>query len=71
MYFRYFDFINSFFRGAILTERERNDLNNKGIHILKTKAIGYSSKVNYGGANYHELRKVSKFKVNHMIVPAG
>ena len=54
-----------------MTEREKNDLNNQGIRILKKKAIRYSSQVNYGGANYDELRKVAKFKVNHMIVPAG
>ena len=61
------DFINSFFRGAVLTERERNELNNQGIRILNTKAIGYSSQVTYGGDTYDELRKILKFKVHHLI----
>ena len=62
------DLINSFFRGAILTEKERTELNNQGIRILNTKAIGYSSKYINGGASYDKLRKVSKFKVNHLIL---
>ena len=62
------DFINSFFRGAVFTERVRNELNNQGIHILKTKAIGYSSRFIYRGRNYDELRKVSKLKVNNLIL---
>ena len=62
------DFINSFFRGAVLTEGERNELNDQGIHILNTKAIGYSSQCIYEGESYDELRKVSKFKVNHLIL---
>ena len=51
-------------RGAVLTERERNELNNKGIRILTTKAIGYSSQFIYEGESYDELRKVSKFEVS-------
>ena len=47
-----------------MTEIERNELNNKGIRILNTKAIRYSSQVVYRGRNYDELRKVAKFKVN-------
>ena len=56
-----FDLINSFFRGAVLTERERNGLNDQGIHILNTKAIGYSSRHIYRGESYDKLRKLSKF----------
>ena len=62
------DLINSFLRGAILTERERNELNNRGIRILNTRAIGYSSQFTYRGGSYDKLRKVSKFKVNHLIL---
>ena len=65
--FKDFD-LNSFFRGAILTEREKNELNNQGVLILNTKAIGYSSQLIYEGEDYDELRKVSKFKVNHLIL---
>ena len=61
------DFINSFFRGAVLTEIERNELNDQGIHILNTKAIGYSSQFIYEVESYDQLRKVSKFKVHHLI----
>ena len=56
--------INSFFRGAILTEKERNELNDQGIHILNTKAIGYSSQFIYRGDSYDALRKVEKFNFN-------
>ena len=62
------DFINSFFRGAVLTERERNELNDQGILIFNTKAIEYSSRLIYEGESYDELRKVSKFKVNNLII---
>ena len=47
-----------------MTEREKNELNTQGIHILNTKAIGYSSRYIYRGRNYDELRKVAKFNVN-------
>ena len=56
------------FRGAVLTDKERNELNNLGIRILNTKAIGYSKRLNYRGDSYDALRKVSKFKVNHLII---
>ena len=62
------DFINSFFRGAVFTERERNELSNQGIHILKTKAIGYSSQSIYRGGSYNQLRKVSKLKFSNLIL---
>ena len=62
--FKDFDLIYSFFRGAVLTERERNELNDQGIHILNTKAIGYSSLHKYRGRNYDEHRKVAKFNFN-------
>ena len=58
----------SFIRGAVLTEGERNELNDQGIHILKTKAIGYSSQYIYRGYSYDDFRKVSRFKVNHLIL---
>ena len=45
-----------------MTEREINELNENGIRILKTKAIGYR------GKNYDQLREVSKFEVYHWIV---
>ena len=61
------DFINSFFRGAVFTESERNELSNQGIRILNTKAIGYSNEYIYEGETYDELRKISKFKVHHLI----
>ena len=57
-----------------MTERERKELNNQGILILNTKAIGYSRRLAYEGEllrrtlGYDELRKVSKFKVNHFIL---
>ena len=54
-----------------MTERERNELNGQGILILNTKAIGYSSQYIYRGYSYNELRKVSKFEVYRLIVPAG
>ena len=54
--------------GAILTERERNELNNQGIRILETKAIRYSSQVTYGGGSYDELRKVSKLEAYYWFV---
>ena len=54
------DFINSFLRGAVLTERERNEFNNKGICIMDTKAMRYSNRLIYEGESYDELRKVSK-----------
>ena len=60
--------LKSFFRGADLTKRERNELNDQGIHILNTKAIGYSSQYIYEGESYDELRKVSKFENNHLIL---
>ena len=60
--------INSFFRGAILTEKERNELNNLGIRILNTRAIGYSSEFIYEGYSYDELREVSKFEAYHWFV---
>ena len=53
-----------FFRGAILTEIERNELNDQGIHILNTRAIGYSSQIIYRGYSYDALRKVAKFNLN-------
>ena len=62
------DYINNFFRGAVLTEGEIKQLNDQGIHILKTKAIGYSSQLIYKGENYDELRKVSKFENNYLIL---
>ena len=46
------------FRGAVLTERERNELNNQGIRILSTTAIEYSNVFNYDGESYDELRKI-------------
>ena len=52
------------FRCVVLTERERKELNNQGILILNTKAIGYSSQYIYRGDNYDALRKVSKFNFN-------
>ena len=67
MRFRESDLKNSFFRGAVLTAREKNELNNQGIHILNTNAIAYSSQFIYRGYSYDALRKVSKFKVNHLI----
>ena len=51
-----------------MTEREKNELNNQGIRILNTKATGYSTQFIYEGESYDELRKVSKFKVNHFIL---
>ena len=68
MRFKDSDLINSFFRGAVFTERERKVLNKQGIRILKTKAIGYSSQYIYEGESYDELRKVSKLKVNHLVL---
>ena len=62
------DFNDISFRGAVLTEREKNELNNQGIRILNTKAIGYSSQYIYEGESYDELRKVSELKVNHLIL---
>ena len=62
------DYINNFFRGAVLTEGEIKQLNDQGIHILKTKAIGYSSQYIFEGESYDELRKVSKLKVNQLIL---
>ena len=58
------DLIKSFFRGAVLTENERNEFNKMGIFILNAKGIGYSSQFIYGGSSYDELRTVSKFEVN-------
>ena len=43
--------------GAVLTEIEKRDLNNRGIHILNTKAISYSE-WSFQGWNFDELRKV-------------
>ena len=37
-----------------LTEREKHDVNNQGIHILKMKGLKYE------GENYDELRNVLK-----------
>ena len=71
MRFKDFDLINISFRGAVLTETEKNESINQGVLILSTKAIGYSSQYIYEGESYDELRNVSKFKVNHLIVPAG
>ena len=51
-----------------MTERERNELNNHGIRILETKAITYSSQIIYRGDSYDALRKVSKLKVNNLIL---
>ena len=68
MRFKDFDLINISFRGAVLTETERKELNNQGVLILNTKAIGYSSQYIYEGESYDELRKVSKFKLNHLIL---
>ena len=65
------DPINIFFRGAISTEKERNELNDQGIRILSTRAIGYSSRYIYEGQSYDEFRKVLKFEVYHRIVRAG
>ena len=47
-----------------MTETERNELNTQGIHILKTKATGYSKQIIYRGDNYDALRKVAKFNFN-------
>ena len=58
MPFKDSDLINICFRGAVLTERERNELNNQGIHILNTKAIGYSNQLIYRGYSYDQLRNV-------------
>ena len=44
-----------FFRGAILTETERNELNNQGICILNQKAIEYSRQYIYEGDNNDKL----------------
>ena len=52
------------FRGAVLTDKERNELNKQGIHILKKKAIRYSSQLIYGGQSYDALRIVAKFNFN-------
>ena len=68
MPFKDSDLINICFRGAVLTEREKNELNNQGIRILKTKAIGYSSQYIYERESYDALRKFSKFKVNHLVL---
>ena len=52
-----------------MTERERNELNNQGIRILNTKAIGYSSQFIYQGyESYDELREVAKFVAYDWIV---
>ena len=56
-----------------MTERERNELNNQGVLILNTKAIEYCRLAIEGELlrrtlGYDELRKVSKFKVNHFIL---
>ena len=63
-----YEFINICFRGAVLTERERNELNNQGIRILNTKAIEYSTKLIYRGYSYDQLRKVSKFEAYYWFV---
>ena len=48
------------FRGAVLKEREKNELNNQGICILESQFINE-------GKSYDELRKISKFEVNHQV----
>ena len=62
------DLIDISFRGAVLTEREKNELNNQGIRILETKANEYSNEYFYEGESYDELRKVFKFKINQVIL---
>ena len=52
----------------MLTERERNDLNDQGIRILNKNAIGYSSRYIYRGEKYDQLRKVSKFEAYYWFV---
>ena len=62
------DVIKICFRGAVLTESERNDLSNQGNFILKTEAIRYSSQFIYQEYSYDALRKVSKFEAYHWFV---
>ena len=48
--------INNCLRGAVLTDRERNELNYQGIRILKTTGIENSNRLINAGQNYDELR---------------
>ena len=64
MRFKDFDLIDICFRAAILTERERTELNDQGIRILKRRR---KLRWTYHGQSYNELRKVLKFRINNLI----
>jgi len=71
MRFKDFDLIDICFRAAILTERERTELNDQGIRILKRRKRNSRGEwrrlSSYRGESYNKLRKVLKFRINNLI----